>query len=99
MHDRSFSFELHLVVKRWELPFPVVKQLELIPATSRRLSGRLPTNQSKYMKKKPTKPPSEEYSNFERLAREIIAVPKRELDKREVAYQRKKLAEKKRKAA
>jgi hypothetical protein len=33
------------------------------------------------------------------LAREIIAVRKRELDKREAAYQRKKLAEKKRKAA
>jgi hypothetical protein len=33
------------------------------------------------------------------LARETIAVPKRELDKREAAYQRKKLAEKKRKAA
>jgi len=35
----------------------------------------------------------------EALAREIIAVPKRELDKREVAYQRKKAAEKKRGAA
>jgi hypothetical protein len=52
------------------------------------------------MKKvKPSKPPSEEYSRFENLAREIIAVPKRELDQREPAYQRKKLAEKKRKAA
>jgi hypothetical protein len=44
------------------------------------------------------KPPSQEYSRFEQLAREIIAVPKRELDKREAAYRRKKLAEKKRKA-
>jgi hypothetical protein len=38
------------------------------------------------------------YSTDQALAREIIAVPKRELDKREAAYQRKKLAEKKRKA-
>jgi hypothetical protein len=42
---------------------------------------------------------SEEYSRFEQLARQVIAVPKSELDKREAAYQRKKLAEKKRKAA
>ena len=44
-----------------------------------------------------TKQPSEEYQRFENIAREIIAVPKRILDKREAAYQRKKLAEKKRK--
>ena len=50
-------------------------------------------------KAKPTKPPSEEYSRFEQLARQVIAVPKSELDKREAAYQRKELAEKKRKAA
>ena len=52
---------------------------------------------------KKTKPPSkrtsEEYDRFERLAREIIAVPKSELDKRQTQYERKKLAEKKRKAA
>jgi len=42
------------------------------------------------MKKvEPSKPPPEEYSRFEQLAREIIAVPKRELDKCEAAYQRK----------
>jgi hypothetical protein len=51
------------------------------------------------MKKKPRKPPSEEYSRFESLVKQVIAVPKKELDKREAAYQRKKLAEKKRKAA
>ena len=33
-------------------------------------------------KTKPTKPPSEEYSRFEQLARAVIAVPKSELDKR-----------------
>jgi hypothetical protein len=53
------------------------------------------------MKKlKPTKPPSEEYSRFEQLARQVIAVPKSELDKREAAYQRdRKKDAKKRKAA
>lgn len=50
-------------------------------------------------KAKPTKPPSEEYSRFESLVRQVIAVPKSELDKREAAYQRKKVAEKKKKAA
>ncbi len=48
-------------------------------------------------KAKPTKP-SEEYSRFEQLARQVIAVPKKELDRREAAYQRKQAA-KKRKAA
>lgn len=50
-------------------------------------------------KAKPTKPPSEEYARFESLVRQVIAVPKSEIDKREAAYQRKKLTEKKRKAA
>jgi hypothetical protein len=39
------------------------------------------------------------YLTGQALAREIIAVPERELDKREAVYQRNKLAEKKRKAA
>ena len=55
------------------------------------------------MKKDKDKPPSkstsEEYDRFERAVRQILAVPKSELDKREAAYQRKKIAEKKRKAA
>lgn len=50
-------------------------------------------------KANPTKPPSEEYQRFEQFVKELVAVPKSELDKREAAYQRKKLAEKKRKAA
>lgn len=50
-------------------------------------------------KKKPTKTPSEEYQRFEQFVKELVAVPKSELDKREAEYQRKKLAEKKRKAA
>jgi hypothetical protein len=39
-------------------------------------------------KAKPTKPPSEEYSRFEQLARQVLSVPKSELDKREAEYQR-----------
>ena len=50
------------------------------------------------MKKKPTEPPSEEYTRFERLAKALIAVPKNEIDKRQAEYQKKKTA-KKRKAA
>ncbi|HMH44380.1 MAG TPA: hypothetical protein VK557_12900 [Pyrinomonadaceae bacterium] len=50
-------------------------------------------------KSKSKQPPSEEYSRFEQLVRQVVAVPKSELDKREAAYQRKKTAEKKRKAA
>lgn len=51
-------------------------------------------------KTKPSKAPSEEYSRFEQLARQVIAVPKAELDKREAAYQRDRKKEaKKRKVA
>jgi hypothetical protein len=50
-------------------------------------------------KTKPAKPPSDEYSRFEQFVKELVAVPKSELDKREAEYQRKKHAEKKRKAA
>jgi hypothetical protein len=50
-------------------------------------------------KTKPTKPPSEEYSRFEQLARQVIAVPKSELDKREAEYQKKRTVEKKKRAA
>jgi hypothetical protein len=48
-------------------------------------------------KAKAAKPPSEEYTRFEQLARQVIAVPKKELDRREAAYQRKQA--KKRQAA
>ncbi|MDQ1708063.1 MAG: hypothetical protein QOJ88_1274 [Pyrinomonadaceae bacterium] len=47
---------------------------------------------------KPTKPPSEEYQPFEKLAKALIAVPKSEIDKRQAEYEKKKAA-KKRKAA
>ncbi len=52
------------------------------------------------MKKlKTDKPPSEEYSRFEDLAKQLIAVPKSELDKREAEYQKQKKSGKKRKTA
>ena len=51
------------------------------------------------MKKKTSKPPSEEYSRFENLAKQLISVPKSEIDKREAEYQKQKKAAKKRKAA
>jgi hypothetical protein len=49
--------------------------------------------------KPPSKSTSEEYDRFQRFVKELVAVPKSELDKREAEYQRKKIAEKKRKAA
>jgi hypothetical protein len=49
-------------------------------------------------KPKAAKPPSEEYSRFEKLARQLISVPKSEIDKRQAEYEKKKAA-KKRKAA
>jgi hypothetical protein len=48
---------------------------------------------------KTAKPPSEEWANFERFAKALIAVPKSEIDKREAEYQRHKKAAKKRKVA
>jgi hypothetical protein len=42
--------------------------------------------------------PSEEYQRFEKLAKQLIAVPKSEIDKRQAEYEKKKAA-KKRKAA
>jgi len=50
-------------------------------------------------KSKSDKLPSEEYSNFEKLAKQLISVPKSEIDKREAEYQRNKKSEKKRKTA
>ena len=49
-------------------------------------------------KTKLTKPPSEEYARFEKLAKQLISVPKSEIDKRQAEYEKKKAA-KKRKAA
>jgi hypothetical protein len=49
-------------------------------------------------KAKPTKPPSEEYARFEKLAKQLISVPKSVIDKRQAEYEKKKTA-KKRKVA
>jgi hypothetical protein len=46
-------------------------------------------------KSKPTKPPSEEYSRFEKLAKQLISVPKSVIDKRQAEYERKKAVKKK----
>ena len=43
--------------------------------------------------------PSEEYQNFEKLAKQLISVPKSEIDKREAEYQKQKKSGKKRKVA
>jgi hypothetical protein len=48
-------------------------------------------------KSKTDKGQSEEYQRFENLAKQLIAVPKSEIDKREAEYQKYKKAGKKRK--
>jgi hypothetical protein len=45
------------------------------------------------------KPPSQEYSNFEKLAKQLISVPKSEIDKREAEYQKAKKTHKKKRIA
>ena len=49
--------------------------------------------------KKAKPEPSEEYARFERLAKQLISVPKSELDKREAEYQKQKKSGKKRRTA
>lgn len=51
------------------------------------------------MKKKANKPPSEEYARFESLVKQVIAVPKSEIDKRQAQYDKDRKATKKKKAA
>ena len=50
-------------------------------------------------KAKTSKPPSEEYQNFEKLAKQLLSVPKSEIDKREAEYQKHKKSTKKRRTA
>jgi len=50
-------------------------------------------------KTKTDKPPSEEYQRFEELAKQLLSVPKSEIDKREAEYQKQKKAEKKKRLA
>jgi hypothetical protein len=51
------------------------------------------------LKKSKSEKPSEEYANFEKLAKQLISVPKSEIDKREAEYQRAKKAGKKKRTA
>jgi hypothetical protein len=44
--------------------------------------------------KPPSKSTSEEYDRFERLARKIISVPKREIDKRQARYEKRQKSRK-----
>ena len=50
-------------------------------------------------KSKTDEAPSEEYQRFEKLAKQLISVPKSEIDKREAEYQKHKKTTKKRKTA
>jgi len=51
------------------------------------------------MKKPKSQTPSDEYQRFAKIAKQLISVPKSEIDKREAEYQKaKKRATKKRKA-
>jgi hypothetical protein len=49
------------------------------------------------IKKQKSDKPSEEYARFEKLAKQLISVPKSEIDKREAEYQKQKKTGRKRK--
>jgi hypothetical protein len=49
--------------------------------------------------KQNSKSPSEEYQNFEKLAKQLISVPKSEIDRREAEYQKQKKHAKKKRVA
>jgi hypothetical protein len=51
------------------------------------------------MKKAKSSQPSQEYQNFEKLAKKLIAVPKSEIGKSEAEHQRQKKATKKKRTA
>jgi hypothetical protein len=51
------------------------------------------------MKRVKSSEPSEEYRRFEKLAKQLISVPKSEIEKREAEYQRTKKTGKKRRTA
>ncbi len=46
-------------------------------------------------KPKASKPSSDEYARFEKLAKQLISVPKSEIDKRQAEYEKKKAVKKK----
>ena len=49
-------------------------------------------------KTKLTKPPSDEYQRFEKLAKQIIAVPKSDIDKRQAEYEKQRSLKKRKMA-
>ena len=51
------------------------------------------------MKKPKSQTSSEEYARFEKLAKQLISVPKSEIEKREAEYQRAKKSTKKKRVA
>lgn len=51
------------------------------------------------MRKPKADKPSEEYQRFEKLAKQLISVPKSEIDKRKAEYEKQKKAEKKKSEA
>lgn len=51
------------------------------------------------MKKSKSEKPSDEYQRFEKLAKQLISVPKSEIDKREAEYQKHKKQTKKKRTA
>jgi hypothetical protein len=50
-------------------------------------------------KTRPAKTQSEEYQRFEKLAKELLKVPKSEIDKRQAEYEKQKKVAKKQKVA
>jgi hypothetical protein len=50
-------------------------------------------------KSQPKRTTSKEYQNFEALAKQLISVPKSEIEKREAEYQKQKKSAKKRRHA
>ena len=51
------------------------------------------------MKEKPSSPPQSPFDAFKKLTRKLVAVPKKEVDEKEVEYQRKKARKKGKKSA
>jgi len=65
----------------------------------RTILSRNIVRQYRAMSKPKADKPSEEYQNFEKLAKQLISVPKSEIEKREAEYQRAKKTHKKKRVA
>jgi len=77
----------------------VLSDAKIFSATQSRIISSNTQTEEAMKKPKSTKPPSEEYSRFESLVKQVIAVPKSEIDKRQAQYEKSRKAAKKRKAA